>query len=172
MLPRPAGLVEFTAGGTYPGVNVLTWLSGAPRLGAAYDIKGDGKTVLKGSWGWYNWGVGNESFGGDFNKDASVITTYKWAGPCVVTQYTTCDASPATLASLTPSSPNYVTQTAPGTTLLNPNLTQPRTYETTAGVERELMPNSSIRILYVYRREDNLYMLVNPARPYNSLQRS
>jgi outer membrane receptor protein involved in Fe transport len=34
-----------------PGETVLTWFNAAPRIGAALDLTGQGKTVLKGYWG-------------------------------------------------------------------------------------------------------------------------
>lgn len=158
---------QFSVGGSFPGVDVLTWRSAAPRFGAAYDVTGAGKTVLKGSWGWYNWTMGDQSFAANFDRNASTITTYRWSGPCQATAYTTCDYVPGSV-DLTPTSSAFVTQTAPGNSILNPNLKQPRTYEVTAGVERELKSGFSVRGLYVYRRQNDLFMLVNPARPYSA----
>ena len=48
--PLPGGAVVFPAG-CFSKVELNTWNSVSPRLHAAYDLFGDGKTVLKGGWG-------------------------------------------------------------------------------------------------------------------------
>lgn len=162
---KPAG--QFSSAATFDGVDVRTWVSAAPRLGLAYDPTGKGKTVVKSTWGWYNWTMGDQNFSANFDRNAETITTYRWNGPCQVTAYTTCDFVPGSV-DLRPTSAAFVTQTAPGNAILNPALRQPRTYELTASLERELAEQFSVRALYVYRKQKGLFMLVNPARPYEA----
>lgn len=162
---QPAG--QFVSAGSFPGVDVLTWMAAAPRLGASYDVTGSGKTVVKSSWGWYNHTMGDTAFATTFDKAATTVTTYTWNGPCLATQYTTCDYVPGSV-DLSRTSPAFVTTTSPGSAILNPDLKQPRTYEFTAGLEREVMANLALRAYYVYRRQDNLFALVNPARPFSA----
>jgi hypothetical protein len=93
-----------------------------------------------------------------------VTTTYKWNGPCVITGYknvsynnTSCDASPDTLASLNPNSPNFISATGGLNQLNNPKLAQDKTYEYVLKVERQLVPNVSLSVSYIHHKVTNLY---------------
>ena len=52
--------------------------------------------------------------------------------------------------------------------MINPDLQQPLYHTTTAAIEHELMPNFSLRGLYVYNRQATLYSATNPLRPYEA----
>src|SRR5688500_11101068 len=63
---------------TFPEQNLFTWNVVAPRIGVVYDLRGDGKTVLKGNYGLYfhNPGVGVPS---DVNPNTGTKSaTYLW----------------------------------------------------------------------------------------------
>jgi hypothetical protein len=154
---------QFSPSATYPGQHLLTWTDVVPRVGGAWDVFGDGKTLLKGSFGMFGDTMG-DLWGNTFNPDALVTTTYKWTGPCVVTPYnnvsynnTSCDASPATLASLNPKSPDFISATGGTNELNNPKLKQDKTYEYVAKIERQLVPNVSVSAAYIYHKVTNLY---------------
>lgn len=158
---KPAG--QFSAAATYPGQHLLTWKDVVPRVGGTWDMFGNGKTLLKGSFGLFGDTMG-DLWGNTFNPDALVTTTYKWSGPCVNTGFnnvsynnTSCDASPDTLASLNPSSSNFISATGGLNELNNPGLKQDKTYEYVGKVERELMPNISFSASYIYHKVTNLY---------------
>ena len=160
---KPAG--QFSAAATYSGATVSTWKDVVPRVGAAWDINGNGKTVLKGSFGMFGDTQGN-IFANTFNPNALVTALYKWTGPCVATGFnnvsftspnTSCDASPAFLAGLTPSSPNYVSATGGLNELVNLNLKQDKTYEYVARLERQIAPNVAFSVSYVFHRVLYLY---------------
>ena len=82
-----------------------------PRAGAAWDVMGNGKTVVKASFGLFGDTMG-DLYANNFNPNAQATQTYAWTGPCVVTAFkndtfnnTSCDVTPAflaTLPSLTP----------------------------------------------------------------------
>jgi len=154
---------QFSAAATYPGKQLLVWKDVVPRVGGAWDIFGDGKTLVKASFGMFGDTMG-DLWGNTFNPDALVTTTYKWNGPCVVTGHnnvsynnTSCDASPATLASLNPSSPNFISATGGLNELNNPKLAQDKTYEYVVKVERQLVPNVSLSLSYIHHKVTNLY---------------
>jgi hypothetical protein len=155
---KPAG--QFSTAASYPGVDLLSWKDVVPRVGAAWDIAGDGKTVVKGSFGIFGDTMGY-NFANTFNPNSQLSTTYRWNGPCVVTKYNnisyfpipstgaSCDISPTTLATLTPSSPSYISATGSTSEINNPNLKEDKTYEYTAKVERQLVPNVALSVGWV-----------------------
>lgn len=69
---------QFGSAGSYPEVDAITWRGLAPRLGIAYDLAGNGKTVLKASWGRYNHSPG-DSFADAYNRNTISTTTYRWS---------------------------------------------------------------------------------------------
>ena len=156
---------------TYPEQDVLTWIDTVPRLGAAWDVTGSGKTVVKGSWGMFGDTMG-DLYANNFNPNASATNTYQWTGPCVVTPFrnntfnnTSCDVDPAFLASLPGRTP--ISATGGINSRINPDLAQNRTYEASARVERELIPNVALSGGWVYHRISNLYFNTQINRPYD-----
>jgi hypothetical protein len=144
---------------TFQGQDILTWTDVVPRAGVAWDIKGDGKTVLKASVGLFGDTMG-DTFAATFNPNAQQSKTYNWNGPCQATdplapvEYS-CDATPtflATLPSLTP-----VTATGGTSQVLNPGLKQDRTHEYTVKAERQLIPNVAVNFTYVRHSIFNMY---------------
>jgi carboxypeptidase family protein len=156
---------------TYPQQDVLTWIDTVPRLGAAWDVTGSGKTVVKGSWGMFGDTMG-DLYANNFNPNAAATQTYTWTGPCVTTQYnnntfnnSSCDVDPGFLASL----PSRTALSATGgiNSILNPDLKQNKTFEYSARIERELIPNVAISGGWISHRVENLYYNLQVNRPYD-----
>jgi hypothetical protein len=144
---------------TIPDTTVLTWFDVVPRAGVAWDIKGNGKTVVKGSFGMFGDTMGF-LYANLYNPESVQSRTYDWNGPCQATAPLApvewqCDVTPATLASL-PSLP-LVTQSGGISQLLNRNLKQDRTYEYVAKVERQLIPNLAFTAGYIRHSIYNNY---------------
>jgi Carboxypeptidase regulatory-like domain len=146
---------------TYPRQDVLTWVDTVPRVGAAWDVLGNGRTVVKGSFGIFGDTMG-DLYSNNFNPNGQATQTYAWTGPCLTTAFrnntfndTSCDVTQeflSTLPSLTP-----LSATGGINSVINPDLKQNRTYEYTARIERELVPNVAVSAGYVYHRVENLY---------------
>jgi hypothetical protein len=144
---------------TIPDTTVLTWFDVVPRAGAAWDIKGNGKTVVKGSFGMFGDTMGF-LYANLYNPESVQSRTYDWNGLCQATAPLApvewqCNVTPATLASL-PSLP-LVTQSGGISQVLNRNLKQDRTYEYVAKVERQLIPNLAFTAGYIRHSIYNNY---------------
>jgi hypothetical protein len=155
---------------TYPKQDVLTWIDTVPRLGVAWDVTGNGKTVVKGSWGMFGDTMG-DLYANAFNPNASATQTYAWTGPCAPTQFKNntftnsgCDVDPGFLASLPSRTP--LSATGGVNSRINPDLKQNKTYEATARIERELIPNVALSGGWVYHSIKNLYYNLQVNRPY------
>ncbi len=157
---------------TYPATDVLTWIDTVPRAGAAWDVMGNGKTVVKGSFGLFGDTMG-DLYSNAFNPNAQATQTYAWNGPCAPAKFnnntfngTACDVTPEFLASL----PSLTPLSATGglNSVTNPDLKQNKTYEYTARLERQLIPNVALSVGYVYHRVANLYNNLQYLRPYDT----
>jgi hypothetical protein len=154
---------QFGNAGSYPRVEAITWRELAPRVGVAYDLTGDTKTVVKASWGRYNHSPG-DSFGDLHNKNTITTTTYRWRDlngnrdhdPGEVNLDTTCTS--CDFISIVGGAANN---------LVNPDLVDPRTYEAMLSLDRQLIPNFAARVSYIYVRQSQLYTIVNTLRPYD-----
>lgn len=154
---------QFGSAGSYSEVEAITWHEVAPRFGVAYDLTGDTKTVVKGTLGKYNHSPG-DAFGDFHNKNTITTTTYRWRdlnnngdyNPGEVNLDTTCTG--CDFISIAGGAANNI---------LNPDLADPRTYEGTLTLDRELMANVGARVSYIYVRQSELYQSVNVLRPYN-----
>lgn len=180
---KPAG--QFSEAAAFPGRSLLSWKDVAPRVGAAWDIFGNGKSVLKGSLGVFGDTMG-DLWANMFNPDGQVTTSYAWNGPCIATGYnnvsynnTSCNISPATLSTLNPGSPAFISSVGGLNEVNNPRLRPDKTYEYTGRFERELVPNTALSVGYVYHRIYDLYTSAEPTtnstatgiqilRPYSS----
>jgi len=158
---------QFSAGGSFPYLSVYTWNRVVPRIGTAYDLSGDGKTVLRASYGQYSLDQLG-TFDLNFNPAALFTSTYTWTGAnaaCVKTQFSPCVASDAFLDGLKGvGSPNYLNTTGGITGVINPDLQMPYFHTATVGFEREVGANLAVRALYVYNREERMFDQTSPNR--------
>jgi hypothetical protein len=156
---KPEGL--FGGSGEFPSVDVLTWHRLVPRAALAWDIRGNGKTVVKATYGEFNTPMTN-GFASPYNQAALQTTTYLWHDLDGNHNYDPGEVN------LDLNGPDFVSTTNAANNINNRDLKQPRSREITAGVEREVAPNVAVHALYVYQREEDAFRTVNILRPYDA----
>jgi hypothetical protein len=166
---RQAG--TFAVAQTFSKVQYAIWNNIVPRLHAAWDITGKGKTVLKGGWSRFdkmrfisdvtpanlNWLTTNMYLWHDLNGNRKYDpgeVNLDLNGP----DYQSSDNPPGISAL-----PN-----GGGTGIPNPHEIGPKVDEFNVNFEHELMPNFAVRLSGVYAREFDLRRLVGVSRPYSS----
>ncbi len=161
---------QFGTAGSFPQVDVGTWIGVAPRLGVALDLFGDGKTVAKGTYGWYNHdfeqiGVDLE-FASTYSQNSVTTTTYRWRDQDGNNDYTPGEVN------LDTNGPDFLSVAGATNNAINPDLKQAHTHEVTGSLERQLRSTVSLRGLYVYKKVVDLTSTVNVLRPYGVYNRA
>jgi hypothetical protein len=138
--------------------DLLTWNLPAPRLGFTYDLLGDGKTVLKGSYGQYWWNPGTSNVAELVNQNpVDWYSEYTWTNP-------TNDGvwQPGQQGRL------IASKGGNGSAILDPALQDTYTREAAAWIERELAPNFGVHVGVIWRGINQLSQLNNQNRPYSA----
>lgn len=152
---------QFGGSGTFPKFSGNTWRDIAPRLGLAYDLTGDGKSVIKATYGAYN-RVMSDTQAQRYNQNAVSETVYRWRDPDGNNDYTPGEVN------LDPNGPDFLSTTAQANNIFNPDLERPQQHEVTAVFDRELLAGFAGRVAYVYRRNVKDIAVVNILRPYDA----
>ena len=147
---NPGVRFDHVAGKHPDGDNVYTNTNIAPRFGFAFDVTGDSKTVVKGSYSQYYEGIFNDIYKratpglGDFvTYDASGCPPFP--AICGLANLAEIDRAPATVYGI------------------DPDLKHPRVDETSLGFERALSNDVRLSVTGIYRDNKNLVGSVNPA---------
>jgi hypothetical protein len=169
---KPQG--TFGNSGSFPQVDAGAWNRLAPRFGMAYDLSGDGKTVVKGTYGWFNDDLGLREYSVTFAQNQPLTYTYRWRDLNGDRNWQPNENS------LDPNGPDFLSISAvggfgalgAGNTVVNPDLRLPHTHEITASMERELGNGLAVRGLYVYKRLVDQLSVANIKRPYEVWNRA
>ncbi len=154
----------------------------APRIGGAYDLKGDGRTKLFGIWGVFydifKLELPRGSFGGDKWLDYNyTLDTFNW--PTLVDGASCPPACPGTLIS----GPIDFRHPSFGSDAIDPDLKPMRQQEATAGIEHQLNDEMAISARYVHKQVDRaiedtgsldaagneIYVIANPGEGLTAL---
>jgi hypothetical protein len=139
----------------FPGTRMPTFRDWAPRVGAAYDLFGDGKSAIKASFARYNTAFSTVTFPQAYNPMVLASETRSWLDPAATNSIFVPGVSH--LGPSTNSSFGLITRTP------DPNITRPYNLETTVSAQRELMPGVSLSIGYFHRHYYNLIYTDNTA---------
>jgi len=158
----------------FPDIQFPVYKSLAPRLRFAYDITGDGRTLLKGGWGRYQKGRWFEEIN-TANRNVINTTVYTWRDPngnreydpgevnlnpnCVAGPGVTCDFQSTTFTGQGAALANGI---------VNPDEKQAYTDEYMVQFERELRPGFGLRLTGIQSRVLNWYRYENSLRPYET----
>jgi len=147
--------------GNYPSVSLGLWTTLAPRVGVAMDLWGNGKTVLKASYGRYSWDFG-DSGAAVYNLNNQTVTTYRWHDLNHDNLYEPGEVN------LSTTGPDYVSVTGSTNPVINKALKEPYTQQVSASLEQNLTPTMSMRVLYVFWKTLDNFATINPLRPYSA----
>jgi hypothetical protein len=136
----------------------------APRFGVAYDLSGDGKTVLKANWGRYQANPGPQDF---VNPLQSLTSTFEWLDCRNGATPIACAAGQRGDGRFDNSEFGAFVSSAGGTSnTIDPNLEQEYTDDLSFFVERELISNLGVRAGYVKKIGKNNWQDVQIGRSY------
>jgi hypothetical protein len=133
------------ADGQVPGLEVYNYNAAfGPRVGVAYDLTGNGKTVIKASWGRFYHNPGPDR-AHDFNPVRNLNFTFGWNDLNRDRLFT--DNELGAFVSSSGSSSDFV----------DPDIGQPWTDDMSVFFERELLANMGARVGFVYKKVNNAY---------------
>jgi hypothetical protein len=147
---REAG--AFFPAASFDRTEIRDWRGFVPRVGVSYALTNDSKNVIKLTYGRFNW-VLDAGTGETYNPNYLNTMRYRWTDTNGNRDYDAGELGA------------YMSATGGLTTLVNPDVEQPKVDELTASYERQIMADFSARVSYVYKAERNQTQFVNINRP-------
>jgi hypothetical protein len=139
-------------GKTFAETDLYAWNLFAPRVGIIFDISGDGRTVVKGNYGffWHNPGV---AVGDNANPNTSTKTmTFQWNDLNNDRRWQPGEQG------------NLTAQALEGAIGLDPDLKAPYSHEASIWLERQFTDALGVKTGFVYKTEDDLIDTYQPGR--------
>jgi outer membrane receptor protein involved in Fe transport len=148
----------FAAAQCWDAIQLVVFNSIAPRAHVAFDVTGDGKTVLKGGYGRFNQLRELQPDVTNINQNVLATTIWDWHDNNGNKLYEPGEVD------LNPNGLDF--RSISGTVLgvVNPNEKQPKMDEFSLTFERELLANTSVRVTGVYTRTINQHGLSEISR--------
>lgn len=151
-----ARYTSFIAPRTVSATTVADTKTVAPRVGFAYDLFGDNRTVVKAYFGQSRWNSA-DTLADQENPVGLAQLRYQFL-PCTATRTTGCDLNnnrlldgPQELGAFNS------TQGGAGFVRVDRGLIRPKSNEVSVNLERELMEGLSGRVSYVYKNMRNVW---------------
>ncbi len=151
----------FSVAQCFDEFHLNTFNSLGPRVHAAFDVMGDGKTVVKGGYGRFNQLRELQPDLTSINLNGPATTTWDWHDTNGNKLYEAGEVN------LNPQGSDFRSVTGIGGNvngLVNPNEKQPKTDEFSGTLERELVANTAVRVTGVYTHNLNSYVLSDISR--------
>jgi len=138
--------------------DVVKWTTTGPRLSAAFDVVGNGKTALKASAGRYYYIITTGGVLDTVNPNSNYSQQFAWtdANGDRVFQNGEQSGTPV------------ISQANLSVISWDPDYRRPYTDEFTGGVDHELLAALRLSVNVTYRREKDPQATSNPANPYES----
>jgi hypothetical protein len=130
-----------------------------PRLRAAFDVAGDGRTLIKGGWGRYYY---RRIIEGDIDyadPNTFVTASFRWRDPNRNRDYDTGEVN------WDPNGPDFINISGGVNSIPNPNERVPKDDEWSLTIERQLGLTTGVRLTALYSRRTDPYRLTNLLRP-------
>ncbi len=158
--PDPWGILDSLKGTSiawddydFPEYKVTTWNHLSPRIGFSYDVFGDGKTSIRGSWSRYN--------------EYLMIQYFSLANPMYPSSgsWYWIDDDYDKVVESTDTFINQYMPVDPTTFVLEDEIdvdsSAPYTDEFTFGIEREMARDFSMGLVFTYKKKTNIFEDVN-----------
>lgn len=151
---------DFAEAACWDTVRMNVWSSFAPRLHVAWDLAGDGRSVLKGGWGRFDTLREIQPDLTNTNRNFGTTSTWVWRDLNGNRNYDTGEVN------LDPNGPDFRAITGTTDAVPNPDETGPKSDELSVTFERELFRKWAVRTTAIYARNGNLRRLMELNRPY------
>ena len=138
--------------------DVVKWTTTGPRLSAAFDLSGNGKTAIKGSAGRYYYIITTGGVLDTVNPNSNYSQQFAWndVNGDRVFQNGEQTGTPV------------ISQANLSVISWDPDYRRPYTDEFTGGIDHELFTALRLSVNYTYRREKDPQATSNPANPFES----
>ncbi len=139
--------------------DVVDWKTAGPRISAAYDVSGDGRTGLKFAAGRYYYVIasGGGILGG-INPNGNYSENYGWNDLNGDRRFQPGEQTGNPV----------ISRVDVSTVSTDPDYTRPYTDEFTGGLDHELFPALRLSVIGTHRVERNPQATSNPANPYDT----
>ena len=147
---------RFAVAQCFDEFHLETFNSLAPRAHVAFDVMGDGRTVVKGGYGRFNQLRELQPDLTNINRNGPTTTTWDWHDNNGNKLFEDGEVN------FDPNGPDFrqiVAIGSPTLGVVNPDEKQPKSDEVSATFERELLANTAVRVTGVYTRNTNTYVL-------------
>lgn len=136
--------------------DIVNWKTVGPRISAAVDVSGDGRTAVKTSAGRYYYVIATGGILDTANPNANYSEQYQWNDVNRDLHFQSGEQTG-----------NPVISRADLTSIsFDPDYRRPYTDEYTGGLDHELFPALRLSAVFTYRREKDPQATSNPANPY------